>query len=70
MNNEDFQHPSMLPSPAMLKRNLKGEMMRTVAEPGTMDESLRISPLLTNALEHIVEQLDVLTLVSIPAPLY
>ncbi|XP_013918628.1 PREDICTED: POC1 centriolar protein homolog B isoform X2 [Thamnophis sirtalis] len=62
MTNENAQHPSMLPSPAMLNRNLKGEMMRTVAEPGTIDESVGISPLLTNALEHIVEQLDVLTL--------
>lgn len=54
----------------MLKRNLKGEMMHTVAGPGTMDESVGISPVLTTALEHIVEQLDVLTIVSIPAPLY
>ncbi|XP_070803088.1 POC1 centriolar protein homolog B [Pituophis catenifer annectens] len=62
MNNEDIQHPPMLPSPAMLKRNLKGEMMHTVAGPGTMDESVGISPVLTTALEHIVEQLDVLTI--------
>ncbi|XP_058047073.1 POC1 centriolar protein homolog B isoform X3 [Ahaetulla prasina] len=62
MNNEDFQHPPMLPSPAMLKRNLKGELMHTVAEPVTMDESGGISPVLTTALEHIVEQLDVLTI--------
>lgn len=70
VNNEDFQQPAMLPSPAKLKRNLKGEMMHTVAEPETMDESVGISSVLTNALEHIVEQLDVLTIVSIPAPLY
>ncbi|XP_026549419.1 POC1 centriolar protein homolog B isoform X2 [Notechis scutatus] len=62
VNNEDFQHPSKLPSPAMLKRNLKGEIMHPVAEPGTMDESAGISPVLNNALEHIVEQLDVLTI--------
>ncbi|XP_026554706.1 POC1 centriolar protein homolog B isoform X2 [Pseudonaja textilis] len=62
VNSEDFRHPSMLPSPAMLKRNLKGEIMHPVAEPGTMDESVGISPVLNNALEHIVEQLDVLTI--------
>ncbi|XP_070611905.1 POC1 centriolar protein homolog B isoform X3 [Erythrolamprus reginae] len=62
VNNEDFQHPSMLPSPEKLKRNVKGEMMHTVAEPGTRNESVGISSVVTNALEHIVEQLDVLTI--------
>lgn len=45
-------------------------MVRTVVEPETMDESVGISSVLTNALEHIVEQLDVLTIVSISPPLY
>uniref|UniRef100_A0ABM5GFG2 POC1 centriolar protein homolog B n=2 Tax=Pogona vitticeps TaxID=103695 RepID=A0ABM5GFG2_9SAUR len=58
------QHPSAL-CPPMAKTNLEGEnryIMHTVDKSGTMDEAVSISPVLTNALEHIVEQLDILTL--------
>ncbi|KAJ7329894.1 hypothetical protein JRQ81_016068 [Phrynocephalus forsythii] len=65
MKNKGLQHPSALFSQTVSKTNLEGEsryIMHTVDKPGTMDEAVSISPILTNALEHIVEQLDVLTL--------
>ncbi|XP_062990771.1 POC1 centriolar protein homolog B [Elgaria multicarinata webbii] len=65
VNNEDLYPPPALSSPTVSKRNLKGEnkhVVRSVDETSTVDEPVGISPILTNALEHIVEQLDVLTL--------
>ncbi|XP_044311719.1 POC1 centriolar protein homolog B isoform X2 [Varanus komodoensis] len=65
VNSEDLHPPLGLFSPAVSNRNLDGEnkyAVHTVDEAGTMDEPVGISPILTNALEHIVEQLDVLTL--------
>ncbi|KAH0616733.1 hypothetical protein JD844_028093 [Phrynosoma platyrhinos] len=56
---------SMIKIYVLSKRNLEdenGQILHTIEEPGTMDEAIGISPVLTNALEHIVEQLDVLTL--------
>ena len=73
VKNKVSQHPSAL-CPPMAKTNLEGEnryIMHTVDKSGTMEEAVSISPVLTNALEHIMEQLDILTLVSeFPTPLH
>lgn len=60
VNNADF-HPAPC-SPTMSKRNSEDANKYFVR---TMEEPVGISPVLSNALEHIVEQLDVLTLVSV-----
>uniref|UniRef100_A0A8D0C4B7 POC1 centriolar protein homolog B n=1 Tax=Salvator merianae TaxID=96440 RepID=A0A8D0C4B7_SALMN len=54
--DEDAQKPSL---PTTSKRIFEAEEKSTVH---TVDEPVGVSPMLTNALEHIVEQLDVLTL--------
>ncbi|XP_062838870.1 POC1 centriolar protein homolog B isoform X2 [Anolis carolinensis] len=57
--------PHALSSPTVSKRRLEGENRQILPfadEPGTMDEPVGISPVMTNALEHIIEQLDILTL--------
>ncbi|XP_077195115.1 POC1 centriolar protein homolog B isoform X2 [Paroedura picta] len=59
INNEDSLQPPASPTPAMSKRISQAENKYLVP---AMDESVGISPVLSNALEHIVEQLDVLTL--------
>nr|XP_034984143.1 POC1 centriolar protein homolog B isoform X4 [Zootoca vivipara] len=70
MNSQDMQQHSVLeqPRPAAALSFRTTRATRTSLEDGskyiahTMDEPVGISPVLTNALEHIVEQLDVLTL--------
>ncbi|XP_054844632.1 POC1 centriolar protein homolog B isoform X4 [Eublepharis macularius] len=59
VNNEDSQEPPASPSPTMSKRMSQTENKYLVHG---LDEPVGISPVLSNALEHIVEQLDVLTL--------
>ncbi|XP_061495577.1 POC1 centriolar protein homolog B isoform X2 [Rhineura floridana] len=59
MNNKDLQQHSVLSSPRTSRKKMEDESKYIVH---TMDEPVSVSPVLTNALEHIVEQLDVLTL--------
>ncbi|XP_053114229.1 POC1 centriolar protein homolog B isoform X3 [Hemicordylus capensis] len=59
VKNEDSRYPPNLSSSTTTKKNLESEKNYTVSN---IDESAGISSVLSNALEHIVEQLDVLTL--------
>ncbi|KAM9172542.1 POC1 centriolar protein homolog B isoform 3-T3 [Pangshura tecta] len=58
-SNEDLRYRPALFSPASSRRRLEDEVEPAVC---TVDKRIGISPALGNALEHIVEQLDVLTL--------
>uniref|UniRef100_A0A674HYA1 POC1 centriolar protein homolog B n=1 Tax=Terrapene triunguis TaxID=2587831 RepID=A0A674HYA1_9SAUR len=59
MSSEDLRYRPALFSPASSRRRLEDEVEPAVC---TVDKRIGISPALGNALEHIVEQLDVLTL--------
>lgn len=61
VNNEDSLQHRASPHVTMPKRRSQTENEYLVPAVG---EPVGISPVLSNALEHIVEQLDVLTLVS------
>ncbi|XP_075789018.1 POC1 centriolar protein homolog B isoform X3 [Pelodiscus sinensis] len=59
MSSEDLRYRSTLFSPRSSRRRLEDEVESAVC---TVNKRIGISPALGNALEHIVEQLDVLTL--------
>uniref|UniRef100_A0A452H1M0 POC1 centriolar protein B n=1 Tax=Gopherus agassizii TaxID=38772 RepID=A0A452H1M0_9SAUR len=59
MSSEDLRYRPALFSPTSSRRRLEDEVEPAVC---TVDKCIGISPALGNALEHIVEQLDVLTL--------
>lgn len=61
VSSEDLQHPPASVLATSSKRESENEGESAVHN---MDKQTGISPSLGNALEHIVEQLDVLTLVS------
>ncbi|CAM5084492.1 unnamed protein product [Eretmochelys imbricata] len=59
MSSEDLRYRPALFSPTSSRRRLEDKVEPAVC---TVDKRIDISPALGNALEHIVEQLDVLTL--------
>lgn len=61
VSNEDLQYPSASVLATSSKRKSENE---TESVMHNVDKKIGVSPSLGNALENIVEQLDVLTLVS------